>query len=435
MKFLSYAAENISAMIFGLLGAAMVARVFGPENMGRLSIVQSVSAVFIFFATLGFEHFIVRDLTRNPNDQELKGSVLVAQSIGWLIYILAVISYFIVKGNWETELPLILSVTISTFFLRVIYLKLFLQSINQARIIATAAIISRCVALMYLFVGSYIHLSYEAMIFFLPIQGALQTFVMWLGYKRITSKSNIQLTYSWLRVKKLLIEASPVLLATAIYYGYSQADVLIVSYFMNEHDVGIYSAAMRLIPQAAFIGHIAAITFYSQISQSFDVNHALFLSNAKKIVRLQFSLALVISITGAILSGVIIYCLYGDKFSASAPILAIGVWAWLFMIPAALFSRLLVLTKIAKFELIKAFIVAPVSLMANIILIPKFGMHAAAVVTVLTYMFGDFFVYAFFKQTRFMFYLGLSSIRDIIFHPISTFKESFQLITSKVRLE
>ena len=156
-KFILYSAENISAMLFGLVGAALVARVFGPDNMGRLSIVQAVSAIFMFLATLGLDHFIVRDFTVNKDDGELKGSLLVAQSIGWLMYVASLVIYFSMKGNLAQEVFLITSVAVSTYFLRVLFLKLYLQAVHDANTIAIAAVVSRIVALLFLVVGSFCH--------------------------------------------------------------------------------------------------------------------------------------------------------------------------------------------------------------------------------------------------------------------------------------
>lgn len=434
MKFFLYSLENISAIVFGLFGAALVARVFGPENMGRLSVVQSVSTIFIFLATLGLDHFVVRDFSIKPDDQLLKGSLIVSQTFGWLLYVAAVLSYFYLNGNLYEEATLILSVVISTFFLRVVYIKLYLQSVNDAKSIALAAVISRVFALAYLSIGSYLNFSYDLMILFLPIQGALQTMFMWAGYKRWTKCHEGRIGFSWLRIKALLSESWPIVLATALYYAYSQADILIVSYFMDNHEVGIYSAAMRLIPQAAFIGHIAAITFYSQLVKIHKMSPENFDLVVIKVVKIQALLGLSIAVVGYGLSNLIIYCLYGDKFVESASILSIGTWAWIFMIPAALFSRLLVLTKISKIELLKALIVAPFSLGLNFFLIPKLGSKAAAYVTVASYAVGDFLIYGLFKESRYLFFSWLHAYKQICLNPYKSFIESYRLITHKDHL-
>src|SRR4051812_27156338 len=117
-KFILYSAENISGVVFGLVGASMLARVFGPENLGRLSLVQAASAVFVAFATLGLDYFVVRDFAINRKDGELKGSILLAQSLGWLLYVASMVIFFYARGEFFHEIYLICSVAVSTYFLR-----------------------------------------------------------------------------------------------------------------------------------------------------------------------------------------------------------------------------------------------------------------------------------------------------------------------------
>lgn len=418
-------------MVFGLVGAALVARVFGPENMGRLSIVQAVSAIFMFLATLGLDHFIVRDFTVNKDDGELKGSLIVAQSIGWLMYLGSIVIYFYLKGNLAHEVFLILSVALSTYFLRVLFLKLYLQAVHDASSIAIAAVVSRVVAILFLVVGSFNHFSYDLMVLYLPLQGAIQALMMLKGYRQAQSEYPTRVHASPQRIKALVLESMPVMLSTALYFGYSQADVLIVSYFMNVKDVGIYSAAMRLVPQAAFLGHITVITFYGVLSNHYHTSREAFMVYATKIVRIQLAAAFVMSLSFSVLAPFIIWVLYGSKFADSSVVLAIGVWSWIFMFPACLFSRLLVLARLAKYELVKAFIVAPLSLGMNFLLIPMYGGTAAAFVSVCTFMLGDFFVYAFFKETRFMFKIGLVAAIGLIRSPVVTLRESVDLFRHK----
>lgn len=431
-KFILYSAENVSGMVFGLVGAALVARVFGPENIGRLSVVQAVSAIFMFLATLGLDHFIVRDFTVNKDDGELKGSLIVAQSIGWLLYLISIAIYFYLKGNLAHEVFLIMSVALSTYFLRVLFLKLYLQAVHDASSIAIAAVVSRVVAILFLAVGSFNHFSYDLMILYLPLQGIIQALLMLKGYRQAQVEHPSKVHVSTKRIKTLVLEALPVMLSTALYFGYSQADILIVSYFMNVKEVGIYSAAMRLVPQAAFLGHITVITFYGVLSNHYHTSKEVFMVYATKIVRIQLAAAFVMSLSFSVLAPLIIWVLYGNKFADSSTVLAIGVWSWIFMFPACLFSRLLVLAKLAKYELVKAFIVAPLSLGMNILLIPIYGGIAAAFVSVFTFMFGDFLVYAFFKDTRFMIKIGLDAAIGLVKAPIVSLRESIDLFRNKV---
>ncbi len=430
-KFLLYATENVTSILFGLVGAALIARVFGPENVGRLSLVQSVSAIFIFFATFGLDHFIVRDFSQKKNTAELKVTLLFLQSIGWLMYVFAITVYYFFNGKLEEDIFLIFSVVVTTYFLRVLYFKLYLQAVNDAFSIATSAVVSRIIALVFLVYGSYHHFSYDIIVFYMPIQAVIQALMMWIGYRKHIVKNIEKSHVSFIRIRELLKESAPVMLATALFFGYSQADVMIVSYFVSTKEVGIYAAAMRLVPQVVFIGHITVMTFYSEINHLYQTDRDKFLAYATKIVRIQIFLGLLLSVSFCILSSWFISGLYGDKFSQSAPILSIGVWAWLFMLPACLLSRLLILAKLSKYELLKALIVAPLSIVLNLLFIPLFGISAAAWVYVCAFLMGDFLVYFLFKETRFMAAIWVDAVVSLIKSPVSSVKETILLFNSR----
>ena len=430
LNFLLYSGENVSAMIFGLVGAAMVARVFGPENLGRLSLVQSASAIFMFLATLGFDHFVVRDFTLNRKDGELKGSILLAQSFGWLLYLTSLVAFFVYRGNLRDEVFLIGSVAVSTYFLRVLFFKLYLQAINDAYGLAVSAVVSRVVALLFLVAGTFLHLSYDFMVLYLPLQAIIQALMLYTFYLR-SEDGRVAATVSPRRIRNLVGDALPVMISGALYFGYTQADIFVLSHFMSYHDVGIYSAAMRLVPQAVFLGHVTAITFYSGLAERFQADSEAFFDYAVRVSRLQYVLAIVLSAAVSLLAPLAIWMLYGEKYAGSAQVLAIGVWGWLFMLPACLFSCLLVLARLAKYELIKALIVAPLSLSLNIFLIPRYGMMAGACVSVTTYFLSDFLIYGVFRETRFIFRIGVAALGSLVRSPVVSFRETLELFQHK----
>src|SRR5574343_1717487 len=94
-----YAVESLSTLLFAVVSIALIARHFGPENLARYSVAQSISAMFMVFATLGLEQFLIRELARDEHDATLVTSLLTAMLVGWLIYVGLVVSYYLVTGN------------------------------------------------------------------------------------------------------------------------------------------------------------------------------------------------------------------------------------------------------------------------------------------------------------------------------------------------
>ncbi len=425
-----YSSESISNILFSLISVALIARHFGPEQMSRYNVAQSISVVFTVVATLGLDQFIVKEMARNSRNAVYATTMQASMLIGWILYASLFVSYFIIIGNFERDLALLLCVALSTLFTRVLFIKVYLQAQNDPKPIALGAMLSRLAAIAYLFMGSSIDLSFEMMMLYLPLQAISMFLVMlisrpeWVGLLR---PRNFQFGY----LVAGLREAFPLFIASALYFFYSQSDIIIMSHLRDDTEVGVYSAAIRLVPLAGFIGFSLLATFYRQMEVRLAKSREELDSFVRQILAVHFVAGLFMAATVTLCADLLVELLYGERFAQSAMILKIGCWAWVFMMPAAIYSRLLVMLGMTKYELIKMILVAPMVVGLNYLAIAHIGIVAAAAMTVLAYLAVDFLVYALFKDTRQFFMLGVGALADILLHPIKTFRTSFTLLKAK----
>ena len=432
-KALWYSVEHLTAIIFGLLSVILVARLFGPESLGKLSLVQATSAMAMFLVVLGLDHIVVRDLARKPNDFEFISTVFITQMIGWCIY--AAVVFFVLFLLQEQVfsadmLVIFISVVIATYFNRATVIKYYFQAINQPRIIAISALVSRVGALLYLAFALISDFEYEFVLLFFPLQAMVQFCILLVSYLQ-REKESFKFLYNLNRSKKILKEALPLLGSAILFPIFMQADILLISALLSSTEVGIYSAATRLISQFVFLGHIITMTFYLALSRRIESNSEdkdLFMSGLIKIL---FLLALMMSLTTFLFSDFIIDLLYGDQFFGAGDILAIITWNWVIMFPAALYSRLLVILGLAKYEFIKSVVVASLSLTLNFFLIPIMGIKGAAFVSLFSYFIADFAIYACFAKTRPLFFIATKSILGLVVSPKESYKNILYTIGSK----
>lgn len=427
-----YAVENLSSIAFSLVSVFFVARYFGPENLGKLSLVQAASSIFLCLATLGLDHFIVRDLARNRNDTTLLGSVILAQLIGWFAYSILVVVTLWVMGKLQSNMEMCviaLCVILTTLFTRAAIGKLYFQAINAPKAIAKSALVSRITALTYIACVLYIDLPYELVLLYLPIQAFIQWLMLFFSYQN-SSAGVMSWRFDSGVLKKSLNEAFPALLSAAAFPIFMQADILIIAHLMSDRDAGIYSAAMRIIVQFVFVGHIATMTFYAALSASLE-RPEIFERILSGLIKILFLVSFSMALFGSLCSDLIINFLYGSQFSDSADVLKILVWVWPFIIPATLYSRLLILRGHAKYELIKSLLAASISLALNFALIPYWGLSAAATTSVIAYFVADFAIYALFKDTRGINKLALKSMLNIFIRPIQSYSSIMYTLASK----
>ena len=430
-KVLWYALENITTIVFGLLSVVLVARLFGPENLGKLSYIQALSALTVFITVLGLDHLVVRDLARRPSDTKYISTIFITQLLAWLLQciIMYTIMWHVGNGNIETDLFVIFCwVSIAVYFSRATVLKLYFQSVNQPKKIGLSALSSRLTSLMYLFFALFLGLPYEYVVAFIPLQAVLQFLHLLYDYKKI---QKVQLYFDFTILNQVLKEARPLLVASAISPIFMYADIVLITSMMTEVDAGIYSAAGKIIMQFTFVGTIITMTFYLPLAKKVDDNAEdlnLFFSGLIKIL---FIFGLSSAIFVGFFADYIVVLLFGDEFTDAAPILKILIWKVVVIYLAAVFSRMLILMNLAKFELIKSIVAASLSLSLNYLLIPIYGLYSAAVISVLSFFVADLFFYAIFKKTQCLFTITIRSISEVFISPIKTLKEINYVISSK----
>lgn len=427
-----FAAENLSTILFGLVSVFAVARFFGPENLGKLSVVQSTSALFMFLATLGLDHFIVRDLAKDRNDGRYIGSVMMAQFLGWLLYSAGLIASLYWMGKLQSiqMVMIVLFVLLATLFTRATLGRLYFQATNQPRAIAASAMVSRAGALIYLLVAIYLGFSYEWVIAYLPLQAIIQCGMLFVKYQKLSQIGWRDWQVDFQRMQSIVKEAAPALMSAAIFPIFMQSDVLIISHLLSDHAAGVYSAASKLIIQFNFVGPIITMTFYAALSKRLD-DQLEFSQMVGGMATLFFIVAFPVALVTSIWAEQIIHLLYGAKFTESADALRVLAWVWLFVIPASLYSRLLIMRGQAKYELLKSIIVAVISVSLNFALIPHYGVVAAAAASVISYAVADFLIYAAFKSTRDVFLIACNAIFRIFFMPKKAWQAVVYVMSSK----
>lgn len=426
-RVLLFAIDNLSAMAFGLLGGAFLARIFGPEDLGRLGTVQAATALLVCLTTLGLDHYWVRELHRRRDDGGLIATLQLTQSLGWLAHLLALLGVSWLFGHLDRDWVLVLAVVVTTFFTRTLFVSLYFNATGHPQPIAVSAVFSRLLALAYLAWGFSRQLSYEWMVLYLPLQAALQGgYLAWRFWQEAGRRLVCKL--EWPRVAALLREAAPMLLATALFPLFAQADVLVVAHFLGDREVGVYAAATRLLPQLLFLGHVLAAAFFPLIIARHDARAGDYIEHVLRVARVIAGLAMLASLAVAVLAPTIVSILYGARFADSVAVLQVVCLTWVFMLPAALYSRLLILEGLARVELFKTLMTAMFSVAMNLWLVPRHGILAAAWVSVGAYFLADMALYGVFRSTRPLFLTSLRALSDWFVRPLYCLRDARLLL-------
>src|SRR3954454_5306076 len=182
--------------------------------------------------------------------------------------------------------------------------------------------------------------------------------------------------------RSLLLTAIPLGLALAINAIYFRADTLIISLYKPYEDVGLYTLAYRVLELALVIGSVFLNTTFPVLSEAVarDRPRALRAIQASSEVCVVLGAPLVAG--GLALAPQIVHLAGGDEFAGSAEplriLLAAGALAWV----NGVFGYALIARDRQASALWLNGTALTFNVVLNFILIPPYGIVAAAVVTV-----------------------------------------------------
>jgi len=123
-------------------------------------------------------------------------------------------------------------------------------------------------------------------------------------------------------------------------------DQVMIGSMLNDHQVGLYSAAVKLSEAWYFVPVIISSSIFPSLVRDREINKKRYIhklqniSNSFTIVSVSFALVI------TIFSSLIIKSIYGHKFFPAAPVLAIHIWSGVFVFLGVICSKYLILQKL-----------------------------------------------------------------------------------------
>lgn len=378
---------NITDKLFSFFFMLLFARMLSPEEFGEIITIFTLSITLAAIFDLGLPIYMQRQITIEPHiPGEIFSAVFNTGLVVFLLYMLAGSVYFLV---FYSGLPFILFMIISL----TIYSSQLVNLCNRA-LSAKNEFKSQFYAFMLprmlilgVFLISYLYLGFSIEILLVTMLAGflINLLFVLVNLKKAGMKLSIK-QYSLSSVIPLLLSSLPLGLAVVFNYLYDKIDILIISKMLDFSSVAYYNIGYGLFKGAAISFSFILVLAFSRISGAAADKEAV-----KTFFSEYFRIILVICIVAAIaayfLADTIIPILYTQRFAEAASILKI-------LAPAILAAGLNNLTgttlngmgffKIVMFITLYALVM---NVILNILFVPRFGIHASAVISVITEYF------------------------------------------------
>jgi len=398
----------------------IVARYLGPEDAGIFRLGKTYLTLMLAFSALGLDELLVREVTPRYHDSNrylvnFLGLRILLSTITYGLLATAVLSLPITPTAQATTVILIYTLALFTESVFLVLETIFI-AYERLLVPSIASAVNGGVKL----IGGVMILNYTqniiATTWIIPIGSALSVLIFVPAtihlYRLFPQQRAAQLDwhFSMTQLKKV-----PGFMMIGIFYNLNaQQDIILVSIYLTETQLGFYGAAQAILTGALMLSAAVRTTIYPVMTRYHNqkpeglphLYHKLYQYLAIGIVPVTLLICL--------LSTSIVTIVFTDKYALAAPVLQIMIWELLFIflhIPNA--RLMLVNNRQGQLGWITGLSMI-LNLILNIWLLPRYGLNSAALIRTLTAVFVFLATYYYVRNRLLRYNLWKTMMRPIL---------------------
>jgi len=403
---------RILRVLWALFVTAYLARYLGPARFGILSYSIALVALFSPVARFGLEGVVVREIVRDErNAGEILGTTFVLRLFFSLLTILmAILTVFFLRQDDDVSLKLVAIISIGIPFTAFDTIDLWFQS----KVMSKYSVYARSVALFATNGLKVVLIVVGASLFAFGATALLEYVTAGVGLVivyRLAGNSIADWKLRWNRARGLLSKSWPLMLSGALAMIYLRIDQVMLREMVGEKEVGIYSTAVRLSEVWYYVPFAISASVFPYLVRTRELSMDTYRRRFQQLFDILVGIAIVVAVIVTIFSSWIVRVIFGDAYTSAGVILAIHIWAGIFVFTREALGRWFVNEGMMVFSFISAGAGALVNVTLNVLLIPYHGAVGAAVATVISYAVSGYLVCFFSKKS---FEAGLAISRALL---------------------
>ena len=425
--------DNVLRMGVGLLVGVWLARYLGPEQFGQLSYAIAFVGLFGALAGLGLNGVVVRNVVRDPDATNATlGTAFALQVLVTPFVVgLVVAAIWWMRPDDPLTRTMVIILSLTLVFMTTEVVKAWFESQVQARY--TVWVENGIFVLMAAIKVAMIlrHASLLAFVWLTLVESALVA----VGLVVVYSMQGGQVR-AWqlrsARAKALLRDSWPLMLAGLAVMIYTRIDQIMLGEMLGAPEVGNYTVAVKISELWYFLPVIIGNSIFPSTVEAKLRSEKLYYQRLQSAFNLMVLVSVAIALPVALMSGWIVNLLYGDDYKAAGAILAINVWAGVFVSLGIASSYWLLSENLQILNFYRTIVGAFVNIILNYLLIPKYGTQGAAFATLVSYAYVALFSDLFSSKTRAVFRMKLRAL--LLFDCVKSIRHSISRV-ERVNIE
>ncbi|NRP56640.1 MULTISPECIES: flippase [unclassified Marinobacterium] len=404
--------EQFLRIVTGLFVGIWIVRVLGPEQFGVLSLLIALTAIFSSVSKLGLDAILTKDFIDAKEHTQTLSNAFYLSCLGVLLFLVCIYiysSFFLESPEGHEKIGLMLIIMALSYLTQPFgVIEYYFQAKVKMKIISIYKIVLNIIFSTTKLV--LLMLTGDVFVFVAII--SLEVFFLYLfnyiAYTRTFGSLNLEYP-DFNKMFNLLKISWPYMLTSLAVIIYMKIDQVIIEDVLGIHELGIYSAALKIIePFYAIPMIIAASLFPALLNvRSKDDVYCKRLSILYGFI---FWIAVIVSIIIFFISGNLISLLYGDDYADARSVLDIYIWLSILVFIGVINGKWYVSEGLEKLFLLNTLVGLIVNVILNYFFIEKYGLIGAVYASVAAYTTSILIMNLVWKRTRVNFFLMIKGI-------------------------
>lgn len=394
-------ADNVVRMCVGLLVSVWVARYLGPERFGVLNYALAFVALFSSLATLGLDGIVVRDIVRDPSCRdETLGSACALKFAGGVLVVVATVCAIMLLRPTDSLTHWLVGITaLGTVFQATDAIGFWFQS----QIRSKYAVYAKNAAFLAVALAKVVLIFAKAPLIAFAWAGLAEIVLASAGMV-VAYRAQGLLFSAWratmARSRSLIRDSWPLIFAGIAIYIQARFDQVMLGEMVGDHELGQYSAAMKLIEVFGFIPMVIQNSVAPTIASAKLAGEDFYYNRLCNVYRLMFILFLLAAVPIFLFSTQIVVLLYGEQFRGAGVLLSLFAVRLFFANFGVAKSLFITNENLFRYSLLTAIAGAAVNIGLNFLLIPRYASVGAIWSMIVSFFVTTFLIDVCYADVR-----------------------------------
>jgi len=370
-------------LVLGFIISFLLARNLSLDEFGIYSISRNLLALGILIINFGFDRTALNYLTIETVNQN-KYIYSTKVILFFLVTLIIIFSGILFGINQSTYL-----IIVSILFVNIFDIKYLFDLNKKIGAEVIIQLLKPIPGLIYIVYCNYTKKIISLNLFFtFLLVGHFIVYFLHHHYINIYPKFGFNKN----EIKNIFKKYSPAFTGILISFGNNFFDTFIILFYINTKQLAIYSIAYSIYSGLiVFFGTLARYYISSVLNSKLD------LKEIEKFTKKMFLVSALFSIPLFVFADYIIIFILGEKYEESILIFRILLFSFVIVSTSLVYGNLLLVNGNNKQYMYSMLITTIVNVFLNIILIPFYGIIAAAISTVICSIISFIFSYKYLK--------------------------------------